>query len=90
MTAQSWRAQAESEDKLQHLRGWSMEIIDRSMRNWRSLQPPALKRKYVDLIIEMIEARVGADPYPEGILRKLNGYLEELQPWVGRDKGLLI
>jgi hypothetical protein len=62
-----------------------MEIIDRMMRDWRVLQPLALKRQYADLIIEMIEARVGADPYPEGILRKLNGYLEELQPWIGKE-----
>ncbi|MGA2460867.1 MAG: hypothetical protein ABSF82_05550 [Candidatus Bathyarchaeia archaeon] len=82
---QSNRAQAESEDQLQHLRAWSMEIIDRMMRDWRVLQPLALKRQYADLIIEMIEARVGADPYPEGILRKLNGYLEELQPWIGKE-----
>jgi hypothetical protein len=58
-----------------------MEIIDRAMRDWRALQPPALKRQYADVIIEMIEARVGTDPYPAGILRKVNEHLEELQPW---------
>jgi hypothetical protein len=63
-----------------------MEIIDRRMRDWRVLQPLELKRKYADVIIEMIEARVGADPDPEGILRRLNGYLEELQPWIGQEK----
>ncbi|MGA2626116.1 MAG: hypothetical protein ABSF63_03525 [Candidatus Bathyarchaeia archaeon] len=77
---------AESEDRLQRLRAWSMELIECSMKDWRVLRPLSLKRKYAATIIEMIEDRVGADPYAEGVIRKLNGYLEELQPWIGKGK----
>jgi len=61
-----------------------MVIIDRLMRNWRVTQPIALKRKYAADLIEMIERRVEVDPHAEVILRK---YLEELQPWIGKEKG---